>query len=202
MEKYEKLLNEGLCLDHYYILVMLYNNQKLPTHKRIQGFANVLIKRGYLLEGNVLSDKALELIHEDILTDVTFSTTTTTTVNPKTLDFNDWVFDLHGRLQGKLVELTGKKQVRGRINGGNPQSFLCNPQDLGSNLKKIIAKYKIDDREAIEKALIAHIEGCFKANNWFPLIYYYIFKDGASKLVTDLESIGEKEETFNSDIVL
>lgn len=202
MEKYQNLLNQGLCLDHYYILVMLYNNQKLPAHKRIQGFANVLIKRGYLLEGNVLSDKALELIHDDILTDIAISTTTTTTMNPSALDFNDWVFDLHTKLQNKLVELTGKKQIRDRVKGGKPFSFLCNPQDLTSQLKKVITKYKINDRPTIEATLIKHIENCYKANSWFPLVYYYIMKEGASQMVTDLESANEKEETFNSEVIL
>lgn len=201
MEKYEILLNEGLSLDHYYVLVMLYNNQKLSKHRKVQGFLNLLVKRGYIVEGGLLSERAIDLVQMDILENVVCSTTDTTTLNPNILEFNDWSYELHNKLETKLIELTNKKQIRDRVKGGKPYSFLCNPQDLAKNLKKITKLYKLENRrDEIERALIDHIEECYKANSWFPIIYYYIYKDNQSQLVNDLSA--EKEESFSSDTIV
>ena len=192
-EKYKEILEEGLSLDHYYVLALIYNNQPLPDHKRVEGFTNLLAKMGYIEDG-VLTDKAIELVQDELFGSTLVSVETTTTTAPVVLEFNDWIFDLHKKLEDKLVELTGKKQQRHGVKGGKLRSFLCNPLDLGKNVKKVMTSYKIDDREKIEKALIRHIEDCNKAKHWFPIMFYYISKDGQSQLVTDLETVEDTTE--------
>jgi hypothetical protein len=206
IEKYEKLLGSGLGLDHYYILVLLYNHHPLPQHKRVEGFINLLAKKGYIAEG-ILTAEALDLVQDEIFNVTLVSpTTTTTTLAASQLEYNDWVAELHLKLQEKLVELTGKKQVRDKIKGGSSFSFLCNQLDLGKNLRKVVQLYKLkdSDRPLIEKTLFHHMESCNKAQSWFPLVYYYIFKDGKSQLVTDMEGALEVSEdhNFNSEVIL
>lgn len=202
IEKYEKLLSSGLSLDHYYIMVLIYNNHPLPKNKRAEGFINLLSKKG-LIDDGILTAEAMDWVQDEIFnTTLVSSTTTTTTLAASQLEFNDWVMELHIKLQEKLVELTGKKQVRDKVRGGKLHSFLCNPLDLGKNLKKVIQLYKLKDadRTLIEKTLFKHIEDCQKADSWFPLVYYYIFKEGKSQMVTDMETVTEvSEENFTGE---
>jgi hypothetical protein len=187
-EKYEKLLTNGLSLDHYHVLSCIYRGDKLPNLKRIKGFFNYLTMKGYLLEG-ILTEQAIDLVQDEVYLS---STTTTTTVVEGNFNYNDWVLALHGKIQNKIMDLTGKIQVRDKIQGKS-YSFLCNSTDLGKNLQKVIKLYKLDSRhiDSIESALLKHVEDCNRARNWFPVIYYYIFKDGKSQLVTDLDNIEE-----------
>lgn len=183
VDKYKKILDSGLLLDHYYLLCNIRDGGEIPKSKRILGFINLLNKKGFI-EDDKLTDLAMVLIDD--------STTTTTTTDivteteNKQVDFIEWVKDLHLRLQDKLVELTGNKQVRGKI-GSVPYSFLPNPTDLGKVLSKVIVQYKLKDLGAIERCMFRHVERCNSKNHWFPIMGYYILKNNQSLLVTDLE---------------
>ncbi len=52
--------------------------------------------------------------------------------------------------------------------------------------------YKLKDMDKIERALMQHIEKCNRARNWFPLMKYYIMKNGTSEMVTDMDSLDDQ----------
>ena len=195
LKHYERILDSGLMFDHYLVLCMVKNGEELPKNRRVQGFINLLNKKGYIQDG-VLTDEATVLTECDIKT-----VSTTVEKEEVQTDFTIWVIGLHKKCQSKLLELTGGKQVRGKI-GGKPYPFLPNSTDLAKSLHRAIVLYKLTDLEKIEKAMIGHILKCHKANNWFPLMKYYIIKSGAggsvasanSDMVTDMETIDEVEE--------
>lgn len=186
--QYEKVLDSGLILDHYHLLCTIRDGGEVPKNKRIRGFLNLLVKKGYI-EGGVLSDSALLLI--DCYN--TTTTTLTTTVAPVAtgkFDYEAWAKGLHGRCQDKLKELTGKIQVTDRVGGkGKSWSFLPNSFDLAKVLYKTIVTYKLKDLDKIEKCVFHHINKCHRERSWFPLLKYYISKDGNSQLVTDLDNV-------------
>lgn len=190
--KYELLLNMGLSLDHYFVMVSMYNKQSLPELKKLKGFRNLLIKKGLLKEDGTLTEHAIDIIQEDIVY-YSSSTTTTTTIAPEERkDFGSWVNELHKKCQKKLTDLTGKKQVRGKIHM-KEYPFMPGIQDFTKNLYKVIVTYKLDDWNVIEKCILGYIEKCNKAQNWFPTLYYYISKNNKSELVSDVENYDETE---------
>jgi len=195
LEQYKKVLDSGLLLDHYLILCQLRDGKEPAKTRRVTGFINLLNKKGYIEDG-ILTEKALDLVHMVI----PISTTTTTTMQPVSVkanaDFAKWVSNLHNRCQNKLLELTGKKQVRDRIDK-TVYSFLPNPTDLGRVLLRVITAYRLDDYDKIEKCIISYIIQCHQARNWFPLLQYYIMKDNTSRLVTDMQS--EEENSNNNE---
>ena len=195
LKHYERILDSGLMFDHYLVLCMIKNGEELPKNRRVQGFVNLLSKKGFIQEG-LLSDEAIVLTEHDIKT-------VSTSVNKEVVetDYTKWVMGLHKRCQDKLMELTGGKQVRGKI-GGKPYPFLPNSTDLAKALHRAIVLYKITDLEKVEKAMMGHIVKCYNSKNWFPLMKYYIIKSGVggsvasanSDMVTDMDSIDETEE--------
>lgn len=196
VEKYKKILDSGLLLDHYNLLCSINEGLEVPKSKRITGFLNLLNKKGYI-EDDKLTDLALLLIEPwDSNT-----TTHTTTIQPegKEVDFAKWVKELHTKIQDKLVEYTGNKQIRDKI-GSVSYSFLPNPTDLGKVLSKVIVLYKLKDLDAIERCIFKFIDRKNKENKWFPILGYYITKDHKSQLVTDLENMddGDEEEGYKS----
>lgn len=197
--KYQEVLDTGLTLDHYHILAILREGGGLPDNKRVQGFINLLSKKGYIEEG-ALTEKAFELIESYVVT-VTDCTTTAPEVSKEgKVDFGKWVKQLHEKCQEKLKVLTGSSQVRSKVNAkdrGYP--FLCNVVDLGKVLYKVISMYKLKDLDAIERCILGHIENCHAGRNYFPLVRYYVMKDGMSNLVTDLENPAKKEITKSNN---
>jgi hypothetical protein len=202
IQQYEKILNSGLLLDHYLVLCNIRDGREQPKSKRIQGFINLLSKKGYLEDGT-LTLKGAELTDLRTLeiTKTSSTTTTTTTVQEESsfveetqLDFAEWVKVLHKKCQSKIHALRGTKQIRDKIQGKS-YSFLPNSTDLMKVLYRVITIYKLQDFDAIERCILGYIEKCHRANNWFPILQYYIMKDKFSKLVTDLEDDnGDKED--------
>ena len=188
VEKYQEVLDTGLTLDHYHVLMMLRNDGVLPSSKRIQGFLNLLNKKGYIEDGQ-LTIQAISLVESYIVTTTTCTTTAPVRDEEGRIDFKKWSKELHTKCQDRLKELTGKIQVQSKINPkdrGWP--FLCNSYDLEKKIYRIIAVYKLKDLDAIEKTLISYITACCNKNQFFPLVKYYISKDGESQLVTEMES--------------
>jgi hypothetical protein len=185
IELYEKLLNNSLSLDHFFVLKSLYYNEELPKNKRVQGFLNLLIKRGYIEDG-ILTEIAIDLVQE-FTPEVTTSIEVEEKKEKQVTEFSAWVRDVRLKCQDRIFKLKGTKQVRDRIKG-KAYSFLPNETDLAKNLLKVIKLYRITDYQLVERKLLEYIEQCNRDNNWFPILYYYIFKDGKSQLVTDMEN--------------
>lgn len=182
-DKYNKILNDGLILDHYMILYNLKNNIKLLNNKRIQGFINLLTKKEYIKDEQI-TDKGLILVENCDFAKIN--------VDDKH-NLTNWATKLHVQLQEKLKELTGRIQMRPNIEG-RLYPFLPNAIDLTKVLQRVIIHYKITDYEKIKKTLFGHIEECNRSKKWYPLLNYYIMKDGLSKMVTDMET-EDVEET-------
>ena len=181
---YKKVLDSGLLLDHYMVMCNIRDGTELPKSKRIYGFINLLNKKGYIDDGS-LTEKAFDIIDMQPVMVVNEEEVET----PK-FDYGAWITKMHVTCKEKIKELTGKEQVTSKFKGdkkGYP--FLPNLNDFTSRMFTTIQKYKLKDMDAIQKALLNHIEGCHKGNNWFPLMKYYINKQGdGSQMVTDLEN--------------
>jgi hypothetical protein len=182
-EKYKEVLDSGLLLDHYFLLCNIKNGVKLSDSKRIQGFINLLTKKGYILDDKV-TDKGEELIKTSGFSEVV--STPITAKEVKEESFALWVQGLHKRLQEKLVKLTGSRQIRAKIER-KPYSFLPNSTDLGRALHKSIKTYKLKDYDKVESTLMTYLETCARTNHWFPILGNYIMKNGASQMVTEMD---------------
>jgi hypothetical protein len=83
-----------------------------------------------------------------------------------------------------------RKEIKGTM-----YSLLPNVKDFSQKLRQCIKKYKITDFDKMEKCLIKHIETLD-----FPILNYYILKDGVSKLVTDMENYEEEVSYVKPEI--
>lgn len=184
-DKYKEVLESGLLLDHYFLLCNIRNGIKPVETKRIQGFINLLAKKGYLEDG-ALTEKGSKLIEN-----CEFSQVVNVASTKSAKDLGSWALGLHERLQQRLEDLTGKKQVRAKIQTKD-YPFLPNPTDLGRTLFRVTSSYKLKDYDKIEKTLMAYIQKCNDAGNWFPLLKYFIMKNGESEMVTMMQTIDEE----------
>jgi hypothetical protein len=211
--KYTIILNEGLLLDHYAVLLSLKEGREMPKSKRIQGFVNLLCKKGYIDDG-ALTERANRILEGEgnPIPDVPDRRRISSLVLAGELEreephlkvdekFNyaDWVIQLHKKCQNKLIAGTGRPQVRDKIDG-KPYPFLPNSTDLARVILRAVNVYKLKDFERIEKTILAYIDRCVKANKWFPLLNYYIMKNSMSAMVTDMEST--EEETSGDDSIV
>ena len=171
--KYQEVLDSGLSLDHYFLLCNIKNKVKLIENKRIQGFLNLLIKKGYI-DNDELTEKGLDLVQNCEFSEIIQIPTEEEGKNVE-MDLGSWILKVHKACEDRIYSLTGKKQIRDKIEG-KTWPFLCNATDLGKNLQKVIAIYKLTDYEKIERTLLKHIDECNSANKWFPVMYYYIIK--------------------------
>jgi len=197
LEKYKRLLDSGLLLDHYFLLCNIRDSVPLPKSKRIEGFLNLLRKKGFIEKDNTLQEKAFDVI--DIFASVTIKEQVVET--PK-FDFGGWASELHKKCVDKLIRLTGNKQIIARFNKGDKgYPFLPNLMDFTTRIFSTIQRYKLKDMDSVEKAILAHIDSCHQKNNWFPLMKYYMYKQGeGSNLVTDLENGVEGIQTNNKGL--
>lgn len=187
INKYQKVLDTGLLLDHYFLLITISKGMEVVKNKRIQGFYNLLSNKGYIDEG-VLTQSAKDLIGNDLIVSEISEENKdiAAPVATQKPSFTDWVMNVHGKCQKKLIELTGSPQVRSSINGGKSYPFLANAVDLAKVITTVVTKYKLKDMELIERCILQHIEDCYRKKSWFPLMRYYIQKDGNSTLATDV----------------
>lgn len=192
-EKYKEVLDEGLSLDHYFLLCSIKNGVKPIENKRIQGFYNLLVKKQYIEDGE-LTEKGIDLVQNCQFAEII---TVADKGKEKEIDFGSWALEVHKACEDKILELTGKKQYFGVLENKR-WAFLCNTRDLAKNLQKIITLYKLKDYDKIKRTMIRHIEKCHDAKNWFPVMYYYIIKFGKSDLVTEMDSLDEPEDITSS----
>lgn len=194
VEKYKTILDEGLLLDHYVLLCDIRDGRPVLRNKRVQGFINLMHKKGYIDEGT-LTDKAFRILGGTPEPKVVVFQEGKEIVEEKKIDpklsYYDWVVQLHRKCESKLVERTGKRQVRDRIDG-KPYSFLPNPTDLGKVILRAIESYKLKDLQKIEDTILKYVDRCAKVNKWFPILGYYIMKNSMSTMVTDMDSDDEE----------
>ena len=114
-----------------------------------------------------------------------------------TQDYLDWANKLHGNLQDKLFEKTGKRQARGTVQGTS-YSFLPNATDFSKVLLKVIVLHKIKNFDKVEKCLMRFVEKRIEENYFFPLVGYYIMKNNMSTMITDMESMEENDKDISS----
>lgn len=199
INKYNKILEDGLLLDHYVALSNIHKGIDSPPNKRVQGFINLLYKKGYIEDG-VLTQKALHLLEEEVEL-VSSPVVTVKESKPKTIssDFVEWTIQLHKDCQKKLKDAKGKQQHVVNILGGR-YSYLPNPTDLGKVILRAINTYNLKDLAKIRKFILAYVDRCIKTDNWTPLLQYWIMKgdsvNGMSAMVTEMEN---PEEETNDD---
>lgn len=189
IEQYRRVLDRGLLLDHYLVLCNLRDGIELPKNKRIDGFINLLYKKGYIDDG-ILTEKAYEVIDLQSVMIVQREPIET----PK-FDFGGWVASLHTKCQDKMIEVCGKKQMTAKINKTDRKGypFMLNIHDFSKRVLDCIQRYKLKDMDLVERKILGHIENCGNSGNWFPLMKYYIYKQGeGSQLVTDMENGGDE----------
>lgn len=200
VNKYRKILDEGLLLDHYMLLCNIRDGQELLKNKRVQGFINLLCKKGYI-DSDTLTDKAMLLIDEPITTgNPVVKLEDEKVVNEGKFDYGSWVIRLWKACQKKLIEQTGKRQVRPKIDGV-AYSFLPNPTDLGKVILRAVGAYKLTDYDKIEKAILGYIDRCHKQDRWTPLLHYWIMKNNMSTMVTEMDAMEEEDSKDNDTIV-
>lgn len=207
--KYKIILDEGLLLDHYLLLCNIRDGRDLVKSKRIQGFINLMCKKGYIEDG-VLTDKAMRLIEgegnplPEVLDDKPARALADVLSREKDVkieskfDYASWVIQLHKKCEAKILVATGKRQVRDKIDG-KPYSFLPNSTDLGRSILRAVQVYKLKDFDKIERTVLRYVDRCIKANKWFPLLNYYIIKNATSPMVTDMDS--DEDETSDNPTI-
>ncbi len=195
-QKYQEVLDSGLSLDHYFILCSIKNKVKLMDNKRIQGFLNLLNKKGYV-ENDELTEKGMDMVQNCEFSEIITLPAEEGGKEEVKIDLGTWILKVHKMCEDRIFALKGRKQVRDRVDK-KYWSFMCNPTDLGKNLQKVITMYKLTDYDKIEKTLLKHIDNCNTANHWFPIMYYYIIKNGKSDMVTDMADIVEEQQDYVS----
>jgi len=201
-EKYKLILDEGLMLDHYFLLLNLRDKKTLVPTKRIQGFINLMCKKGYINGDGELTLKASKLIEGEgnPIPEVTNSTKGLMEVlgQKQKFDYATWIINLHRACEERLLKATGKRQARPKLDG-TTYSFLPNSTDLGRVILRAINTYKLRDYDRIEKTILRYVDSCCKAGKWFPLLSYYIMKGGvttasySSSMVTDMSNDDDTE---------
>lgn len=205
-EKYKLVLDEGLLLDHYFLLLNIRDRKSMTSTKRVQGFINLMCKKGYINEDGELTEKAVRLLGGKgnplpILDRKVDMKAMCLVANlernepelkiEKKFDYATWVIQLHRKCEDRIFQATGKRQVRDKIDG-KPYSFLPNSTDLGRVILRAVNVYKLKDFDRIERTIIRYIDRCIKANKWFPILVYYIMKNSMSPMVTDMDSDEEE----------
>jgi hypothetical protein len=205
VEKYKRILDEGLLLDHYMLLCNIKDGKELLKSKRIQGFINLMCKKGYIEDG-ILTDKAMILVGSELVEEkkpLRFEAPKQLeeeeVQDSKKVNFAYWTIALHRKCEDRILKATGKRQMRPKVEGV-AYSYLPNPTDLGRVIMRAIGAYKLKDLEKIEKAILAYVDRCIKADRWTPLLGYYIMKKDMSTMVTDMDNLEEEDSDKDSTV--
>lgn len=188
IKTYKSILDNGIEANQFVLLFQLYNNEDtscLVDNLQVKQYMSTLVRKQLIEQGNITL-KGIELLAKIGAGEMKY-------VLP---DIGSFSASLHQKLQNKLIELRGSPQVKGKIQG-KAYPFLCNEKELQGKLERVCKLYKLNDVSAIENTLLSYIEQCHKANNFFPLLHYYILKrmpDGSdvSNMVTEMGNTKEK----------
>lgn len=198
-EKFMTLLERGWTLDHIFLLENIRDVERICSMPKGASLLQTLYRKGMVDEKNEITEQGRALI------DFVYNTEAVELIKPEKPKIMEGIQALHKKLEDKLLQLTGKKQVRVDILG-TKYSFLCGKEDLEARVNKVMKKYRIGNFQHLENTLLAYIDRCHKKNRWSPLIIYYILKSKegteVSLLVTDMRNTeNEKEEaTTNFEI--
>lgn len=176
-----KAVNKFITLEQYIVLKIIEDGCLYLFPNNLFAATIVGLKSsGYIYSETQLTPKGKELLKE--ISGNKISKKVDTGIN-----------QLYIACQEELQKLVGKKQKTSKINGKS-YSFLPNFVDFQDKIEKSCKKYQLNDKEQLKKVLLQYINKCHKEDNWFPILEYYIMKDGHSKLATDYVSFEEIQE--------
>jgi len=192
---YDELLKNGLLGDHFSVLVKIRNKEKLIDNPRIQGFINLLTKKGYIDSEGELTEMG-KRITEGHIEKVNFSTPEVTTKEEKKGNVSyEWCKELLRKCKDRVKELTGNTQFYLHVQG-TPFPYLPGAVDLYTKITKFIKIYEFNDLDRIEKCILKH---CESRNQ--KLLYYIVREkpELKSDLAADYENFEEKT-TFRGGV--
>ena len=176
-----KAVNKFITVEQYIVLKIIEDGCMYLSPNNLFAATIVGLKSsGYIYSETQLSPKGKELLRE--ISRDKMSKKIDTGIN-----------QLYIACQDELQKLVGKKQKTSKISGKS-YSFLPNFVDFQDKIEKSCKKYQLNDKEQLKKVLLQYINKCHKEDNWFPILEYYIMKDGHSKLATDYVSFEEMQE--------
>lgn len=176
-----KAVNKFITVEQYIVLKIIEDGCLYLFPNNLFAATIVGLKSsGYIYSETQLTPKGKELLKE--ISGNKISKKVDTGIN-----------QLYIACQEELQKLVGKKQKTSKINGKS-YSFLPNFVDFQDKIEKSCKKYQLNDKEQLKKVLLQYINKCHKEDNWFPILEYYIMKDGHSKLATDYVSFEEIQE--------
>ena len=192
LKQFNWILSKGIDVNMFTVLLLIHEGNKFDDTSdiKVKSWLLLLTKHQLIDSNQLLTEKGEIYISE-------FKSVSSE--KSDSFNFEIWCEQLHAKLKERLIKLTGKGQKVAKIRTSS-YSFLCNVNDLSKKMKNFVKVYKVKDYAKIEKTLLAYIDKCHKQDSWFPLIEYYIMKDGTSKLATDLESIDQIIEDTNTEI--
>lgn len=188
----EEILKQGVDMNHYIILTMIYQKQPIHTinNVKIQGWLKMMIMKNLIAEKSgeyFLTEKGLETIKKvgltEILVKVEDKLKITDLMKTTSYDYDA----LHKRLKEKLKEITGSSQYFLKVQGGM-YPYLPGATDLKNKIEKFKLVYKLNDMQRIEQCLMQHLT----IRNQ-KLIYYIIRERGDAKsdLASDYENFSD-----------
>jgi len=181
VEELSKAVNKFITVEQYIVLKIIEDGCLYLFPNNLFAATIVGLKSsGYIYSETQLTPKGKELLKE--ISGEKMSKKVDTGIN-----------QLYIACQEELQKLVGKKQKTSKINGKS-YSFLPNFVDFQDKIEKSCKKYQLNDKEQLKKVLLQYINKCHKEDNWFPILEYYIMKDGHSKLATDYVSFEEIQE--------
>jgi len=181
VEELSKAVNKFITVEQYIVLKIIEDGCLYLFPNNLFAATIVGLKSsGYIYSETQLTPKGKELLKE--ISGNKISKKVDTGIN-----------QLYIACQEELQKLVGKKQKTSKINGKS-YSFLPNFVDFQDKIEKSCKKYQLNDKEQLKKVLLQYINKCHKEDNWFPILEYYIMKDGHSKLATDYVSFEEIQE--------
>lgn len=180
-----KLISQGYSADIVFLAYFIKRGEVIPNTPKVSALLSFMERKG-IIQGDILTKLGEDLVgllegKEEI---------------PIKQEVN--YGDIYGKVQERILQLTGNKQVRVNIMGSK-YSFLCNGTDFRAKLKKACLKYRLEDIGRVEKTLLNYIEKCHREKNWSPLLHYYILKDDQSRLATEYGNSEESQEEIKKD---
>lgn len=196
LEKLEKVMEKGFDLNIIALLHVAKNGENLKSElPKIQAIIQMMERKELILEGRITQKGEEVLKYAEGEGEIV-----------KEQEKVNSLEDVYNRVQNRIFELTGKKQIRTEI-FGKTYSYFPSKYDFVNRLKKVINKYKLSDLEKVEKVILRNIESCHKKNKWYPLLVYYMVKDEISPLSSDyfnwedIKDEGVKEIKSNDTII-
>lgn len=188
IRKFEKILEKGVDLNICALLYILRGGEGISTENiKLLAYIQLMERKGLVLEGRIT------LQGEELLKSID-GEEVAPSIGSKLSSYEE----IYDRVVERILQLTGKKQIRTEI-FGKTYNYFPTKYDFVTRLKGVCNKYKLRDLGKIEKVIIKNIENCHKKNKWYPLFAYYLTKDNMSSFANEYESWEETEKTIEED---